>query len=49
MFWSSGKSNAKEIFPWNQGFTVCRSMEIISTGDELARVATCKSAISLKT
>jgi hypothetical protein len=41
--------NAKGIFPWNQGFTVCRSVEITSTGDELASVATCKSAISLKT
>ena len=33
---SSGKLKAKGIFPWNQGFTVCRSVEITSTGDELA-------------
>jgi hypothetical protein len=43
-----GKSNAKGMLPWNQGFTACRSVESTSTGDELASVSTCKSAISLK-
>jgi len=44
---SSGKSNVKGIFPWNHGFTVCRSVETTSTGDEPASVATCRSASSL--
>src|ERR1700679_2666594 len=48
-FCSSGKLNAKGIFPWNHGFTVWRSVEITSTGEELANVSTCRSAISLKT
>jgi hypothetical protein len=45
-FWSSGKSNVNGIFPWNHGFTVCRSEETTSTRDELASAATCRSAIS---
>src|SRR6266849_9066634 len=48
-FLSSGKSNVKGIFPWNHGFTVCRSEESTSTGEELARVAMCRSANSLYT
>jgi len=39
----------RESFPGNHGFTVCRSVEQTSTGDELASVSTCKSAISLRT
>ena len=45
---NSGRSKEKGIFPWNHGFTVCRSVDMTSTGDELASDATCRSATSLK-
>src|SRR6516165_739215 len=33
-----GRLNVKGSLPWNQGFTVCRSVDTTSTGLVLARV-----------
>src|SRR6266496_4558349 len=47
-FWSSGRAKVNGSLPSNQGLTVWRSVETTSMGFVLARVETCKSAISAK-